>query len=584
MEWLVSLWMLWGCFLVRGAIDAVVTVRADESAERMSASSLSGSVENSTNTRRPPEPTTQVAPKVALPRSNTLPDLNINVRTLCVCNLLVGQCDINCCCDPDCKASDLSTFSTCDVHIVTGDYELCKQDAAMYSTNNSKVVTLINPSIFCIETNNYKKGSSFFTPEVPSTSNFDSLMKQFGGFSFNTEAPPTLSPTSTSSSTSSGYQYGMPIKIRSGYLKLPAPLATSTCTDNNPAAFLIDQTTHCSRRIHKSTNCTSLPALSINNYLNFKILPSPNADLNSGIPVLLTSIILRSLNGTLIRLKDFAVNNWVPNQDVSMCRNIVLEVKYIIVYNSKGKIVNVSAAFVLGAINSSKEPVQQRFQISFIQEKTVGVPISGNPGYVVGLPLVAGFGPNATIGIIQSKNRFGQLTVMKSSTTQECLQMVGLRTPVLFGYNLNSGCIMRITNITTCHQWSRIIKNVLIGQNFPQSVASFGNTPVQNVKDWVTIKQATSIIQRCACEVPESLLLEVKWTKYGSLINPQAKIVEVTQTIGETCILKSLKTATNLHISTSVKFIDVSASAQPGYKSKPVLDINLPYDFFFPFV
>ncbi|XP_059844132.1 tectonic-1 isoform X1 [Hypanus sabinus] len=584
MDGSVSLWMVWAWFLVQGPTDAVLEVRADKFAERISTSSPSGSTENPTHTTKP-KPTTQVAPKVALPRASNLPDLKINVRTLCVCNLLVGQCDVNCCCDPDCMSSDRSTFSTCDVHIVTGDNELCRQDAAMYSTNSSEVVTLINPNLFCIETNNYKKGSSFFAPEVPSTSNFNSLMKQFSGFSFSTDkASSTLSPTSVSSSTSSSYQYGMPIKVRGGYLKLPAPLATTTCTDNNPAAFLIDQTTHCSRRIQKSTNCTSLPAFSISNYLNVKILPSPDANLNSGIPVFLSSITLKSLNGTLIRLKDFAVNNWLPNQDVNICRNIVLEVKYIIVYNSKGTIVNALAALVLGTIDSNLVPVQQRFQIIFIQENTVGVPVSGNPGYIVGLPLVAGFGPNATVGIIQSKNRFGQLTVMKSSANQDCLQMVGFRTPVLFGYNLNSGCIMRITNVTTCHQWSNIIRNLLIGQNFPQSVASFGNTPVQNVKDWVTIQKATSIIQRCGCEVPESLMLEVKWTKYGSLINPQAKIVEVTQTIRETCILRSLKTATNLYISTSVKFTDVSTSAQPGYKSKPMLYINLPYDFFFPFV
>ncbi|XP_062890694.1 tectonic-1-like isoform X2 [Mobula hypostoma] len=501
MEGSVSLWMVWGWFLVQGPPGAVLEVRADKFAERTSTSSLfgpiSGSTENPTHPTNP-KPTTQVAPKAALPRTNTLPDLKVNVRTLCVCNLLVGRCDINCCCDPDCSSSDLSTFSTCDVHIVTGDNELCRQDAAMYSTNSSEVVTLINPSLFCIETNNYKKGSSFFAPEVPNTSNFNSLMKQFGGFSFSTDkAPPTLSPTSASSSTSSSYQYGMPIKVRGGYLKLPAPLVTATCTDNNPAAFLIDQTTHCSRRIQKSTNCTSLPAFSINNYLNVKILPSPNANLNSGIPVFLSSIILKSLNGTLIRLKDFAVNNWLPNQDVNMCRNIVLEVEYIIVYNSKGTIVNASAALVLGTIESSLVPVQQRFQIKFIQQKQIWA--------------------------ADSHEEFSQ---------------------------------------------SRL--------------STDGRVPDAGTF-WIQLKLWLHYA-RCGCEVPESLVLEVKWTKYGSLINPQAKIVAVTQTIRETCILRSLKTATNLYISTSVKFTDVSASAQPGYKSKPMLYINLPYDFFFPFV
>uniref|UniRef100_UPI00398E4645 tectonic-1-like n=1 Tax=Pristiophorus japonicus TaxID=55135 RepID=UPI00398E4645 len=524
-------------------------------------------------------------PGVTLPRAGTLPDLNINVRTLCVCNLLVQQCDVNCCCDPDCDASGRSTFARCDVQIVTGDRELCNQEAAMYFLKDNKSVSLINPSIFCIETNNYRAGSSFFAPEVPTTGNFDSLEKQFGGFSFSTdEVPPNTPPTSRPHSTPSGYQYGVPIKTADGFLRLPTPLATSACTDNNPAAFLVDQATHCSRRIDIVTDCIGLPALNIKNYLNVTIFPSPNADLNSSIRFFHSSIILRSLNRKLTRLNGFADDDWEPELGVDVCKNVVLEVNYIIVYNDDGKIVNASAAFTLGAIDSSMVPIQQRFQISFIQRNTTGVHFSGNPGYVVGLPLLAGFGPNASDGIIQSKNRLGQLTVIKSSANQDCLQMAGLRTPVLFGYHLKSGCTLRITNITTCHQWSRIITNVLIGQNFPQSVASFGNTPVQNVKDWITMEEVTSITQRCGCEIPVSLVLEVNWTKYGSLINPQAKIVAVKRTMGEACILMHLKTAKTLHISTSVTFTDVSAPAQPGYKAIPTIHSTIPYDFFFPFV
>ncbi|XP_067861946.1 tectonic-1 isoform X2 [Heptranchias perlo] len=549
----VSLLTVWGLLLFSVQIN-IVNVRADDNfTKSVGTSSLPDPTsdnitffpfENSTDSITAfstPTSTirigTGVTPVVTLPWAGRLPDLKINVCTLCVCNLLVEQCDINCCCDPDCEASDFSTFATCDVQIVTGDRKLCNQEATKYflNMNKSETVSLINPSIFCIQTNNYRAGSSFFAPEVPTMGNFDSLMNQFGGFSFSTDEPPPNPPPT--SSTPSGYQYGVPIKVVDGFLRLPAPLATSACTDNNPAGFLVDQATHCSRRIDIATDCIELPALNMQNYLNFTILPRPNANLNSSIPFLLISIILRSLNRTLMRLNDSVADVREPVLVGDVCRNVVLEVNYIIVYNDEGQIVNASAAFTLGAINISMVPIQQRFQISFTQETTTAVPFSGNPGYVVGLPLVAGFGPNASFGIIQSKNRLGQLTVIKSSTNQDCLQLAGLRTPVLFGYNLKSGCILQITNITTCHQWSRIITDVLIGQNFPQSVASFGNTPVQNVKDWVTIKQTTSVTQSCACEVPESLALEVKWTKYGSLINPQAKIVAVTQTIRETCIL-----------------------------------------------
>ncbi|XP_072351202.1 tectonic-1 isoform X1 [Scyliorhinus torazame] len=525
------------------------------------------------------------APDGALPQAGTLPNLQINVYTLCVCNLLVEQCDVNCCCDTDCTEYDLTTFTTCDVQIVTADRKLCNPEATKYFLNVNKSVSLINPSIFCIETNNYRAGLSFFAPEVPTTDNFDNLMKQFGGFSFSpAEAPPNTPSTSKSGTTPSGYQYGVPVKVVDGFLRLPAPLATSACADNNPAGFLVNQATRCSRKFDIVIDCGSFPALSMKNYLGSNIFPSPNPKLNKSIPFFLASITLRSLNGTQIRLNDPADNDWTPRLHVNVCRNVVLEVNYIIVYNDKGKIVNASAAFTLGTISNSMVPIQQHFQITFIQYNTTSLALSGNPGYVVGLPLVAGFGPNTSFGIIQSKNRLGQLTVIKSSANQDCLQMEGLRTPVLFGYNLKSGCLLRLNNKTACHHWIRIIMNLLLGQNFPQIVASFGNSPVQNMKDWVAIEQVTSAAQSCDCDLPQSLALEVKWTKYGSLINSQAKVVAATRTIRETCIMMPLKTAKTLHITTSVTFTDVSASAQPGYKVRPKINAKLPYGFFFPFV
>lgn len=34
-----------------------------------------------------------------------------------------------------------------------------------------------------------------------------------------------------------------------------------------------------------------------------------------------------------------------------------------------------------------------------------------------------------------------------------------------------------------------------------------------------------------SCQIPVALGIEVKWTKYGSLVNPQARIVNVTATV-----------------------------------------------------
>ncbi len=39
-----------------------------------------------------------------------------------------------------------------------------------------------------------------------------------------------------------------------------------------------------------------------------------------------------------------------------------------------------------------------------------------------------------------------------------------------------------------------------------------------------------------------------------------------------------------LAVTSSVSFVDVSASASPGFKVPPTIDAKLPFDFFFPFV
>uniref|UniRef100_A0A8C0H4N9 Tectonic-1-3 N-terminal domain-containing protein n=1 Tax=Chelonoidis abingdonii TaxID=106734 RepID=A0A8C0H4N9_CHEAB len=132
------------------------------------------------------------------------------VAALCVCDLLVAQCDVNCCCDPDCSAADFSLFTTCSVHIVTGDSQLCSQEAAIYSIDVAahpperifKLVDQNNPSIFCIHATNYKQALSFIPPEMPTSQNFDSLLKQFEGVTFSAESDVFLNTESDAQNSS----------------------------------------------------------------------------------------------------------------------------------------------------------------------------------------------------------------------------------------------------------------------------------------------------------------------------------------------------------------------------------------------
>ncbi|KAM7145068.1 tectonic-1 [Macrochelys suwanniensis] len=541
----------------------------------------------------PETPAPPAASPAAAPEARAGPGPVTDVATLCVCDLSVAQCDVNCCCDPDCSATDFSLFTTCSVHIVTGDSQLCNQEAALYSINVAvhpperifKLVDQNNPSIFCIHATNYKHALSFISPEMPTSQNFDSLLKQFEGVTFSAESDVLLNTESDAQNSSNAnetarYEYGVPLQTADAFLRLPAPLVSCQCSDANPAGFLVNQAVKCSRMINVG-NCNTIQALSMLFYTNSSILAVPKSSQMVNITV--QTITVQSLSGTRTQLNSSDVLLLPMYLNDQVCINVVLGASYSITYTDAGEVTDAAVSFVLGTINNTMVPIQQSFAITFTQLNTKPVPLSGNPGYGIGLPLRAGFRPPGS-GIIQSTNTYGQFTILQSSSNQDCLAVEGVRTPILFGYNMISGCKVRITASTECQLLANIILNVLKGQNFPEYVASFGNSQAQDVLDWVPITHIQSSEQGL-CQIPVSFEIEVKWTKYGSLVNPQAKIVNVSATVITTILAQTnFGSERTIQVASSVTFVDVSTPAEPGYKVQPTIDAKLPFDFFFPFI
>ncbi|KFP12690.1 Tectonic-1, partial [Egretta garzetta] len=527
------------------------------------------------------------------------------VAKLCVCDLLVAQCDVNCCCDPDCSAADFSLFTTCSVPIVTGDSRLCSQKAAIYSLDVKanpperifKLIDHDNPSVFCIHATNYKQALSFSSPEMPTSENFDQLLKQFGSASFSAEPDSWNTNTDAQNPSDANdtyrYEYGVPIQTVDAFLRLPSPVVSSWCSDANPAGFLVNQATKCIRSVSVE-KCGNTEEVSMLFYISSSILAVPRSSQMVNITV--RSIVVQSLNGmrTLLNGSDVLRLPMILDE---LCVNIVLGVSYHITYTDTGEITEAAASFVLGAINKEALSIQQSFEISFTQVNTTPVPLSGNPGYVVGLPIRAGFWPQGYPCPVEilfaalNTNKYSQLTILQSTSNQDCLAAQGARTPILFGYNMISGCKLRITAAMKCQPLTQTLLDLLKGQSFPEYVASFGNSQAHDVLDWVPITHVHPSKQRIcntfqsSCQIPVSLEIEVKWTKYGSLVNPQARIVNITATV-TTTTLKQLPSGRErtIPITSSVVFTDVSSPAEPGYKAWPTINAKLPFDFFFPFV
>eukprot|EP00069_Balaena_mysticetus_P011152 bmy_07014T0 len=228
-------------------------------------------------------------PRAPRPSSGPRPTPVTDVAALCVCDLSPALCDVNCCCDPDCSSVDFSVFSACSIPVVMGDSQFCSQKAATYSLNFTadppqrvfKLVDQINPSIFCIHITNYKPALSFINPEVPDESNFDKLMKTSDGFSSNAESDVSLT-TKPDAPNTAKYEYGVHLQTSHSFLRFPSPLTSSLCTDNNPAAFLVNQAVKCTRRINLE-QCKEIETLSLAYYSSPKILRVPGSG-TKGIP------------------------------------------------------------------------------------------------------------------------------------------------------------------------------------------------------------------------------------------------------------------------------------------------------------
>nr|XP_061792728.1 tectonic-1-like [Nerophis lumbriciformis] len=341
--------------------------------------------------------------------------------------------------------------------------------------------------------------------------------------------------------------------------------------------FLVDRTSLCSRRVDLKDDCSFLPALSIDTYTNIKLYAI--------IPVMTASVMLQSLEGTLSKVRVSEAANLRPhfiNQNV--CTNVVLKVSYLVKYNTTGQIVNAEVELLLGNFHLTPLSLQQEYGIKFIQDSIDNIPVrkSGNPGYAVGLPILSGqaIAEYPFSGMLLNSNPGDRLSLLQSSANHNCMNSPHQRSPVLFGVE------SILEDTTNCSLVSQIILDVLQGQTYPQYVAKFGNSALENSLEWLTIKHANNNKGTQICSIPLSLDLKIKWTKYGLLWNPQIQIVSIEQVIltNTTSLANFIRGSDAISIRSSVSFREISAAALPGYRAIPTINAKLPVDFFFPFV
>ncbi|KAM9197076.1 tectonic-3 isoform 2-T2 [Dugong dugon] len=457
------------------------------------------------------------------------------VLPICVCDLTPGACDINCCCDSDCYLLHPKTvFSFCLPGSVRSSSWVCVDNSLIFRSNSPFPTRVFMDSNgirqFCVHVNNSKL-NYFQKLQKVDTTNFQALAAEFGGnhfiSTFQTQSPPLF------------YRAGDPILTYFSewsvvsLLRQPAGVgAGGLCAESNPAGFLESKSTTCTRFFKNlASSCILDPALDAASYYNFTVLKVPRGmtDLHN------------------------------------------MKVMYEIETNGTFGIQRVSVSFE--QTNLFIEPdasLQQHFIIRFrsLEQNTAASllsPRSGNPGYIVGKPLLA-------------------LTGDVSHSSQGDGTCSAKRHKVQFGVNAISGCKLRLRK-ADCSYLQQEIYQILHGRPRPEHVAIFGNADPAQKGQWTRIlsRNCNVLAVNCTscCLIPVSLEIQVLWAYIGLQSNPQAH-VSGARFLYQCQSVQDSQLRTEVSLTTLVTFVDITQKPEPP-RGQPRMDWKLPFDFFFPF-
>ncbi|KAM7330186.1 hypothetical protein ACRRTK_011799 [Alexandromys fortis] len=255
---------------------------------------------------------------------------------------------------------------------------------------------------------------------------------------------------------------------------------------------------------------------------------------------------------------------------------MVLKVLYDIETNGTFGIQKVSVSF--RQTNLTVRPgvsLQQDFTIHFraLGQHMAALPAgprSGNPGYLIGKPLLALTGDLGH-----------SMTLLQSEGSGICSVK---RHEVQFGVNTVSGCKFR-PNEVNCSHLQEEIYQALHGRPRPEHVAIFGNADPAQKGGWTRILSrncsVTAANGSSCCLIPVSLEIQVLWAHIGLQSNPQAHVAGA-RFLYQCKSVQEHQRGIEVPLTTLVNFVDITQKPEPP-RDQPQTDWKLPFDFFFPF-
>lgn len=426
-------------------------------------------------------------------------DINdpVNLGT-CTCDLTQGQCDVNCCCDPDCSGlSGLAgSFSCLPEGPVNANAQYCYSKSWLHSVNPRVDLWVIADDLrglLCVSVDNSAvRGEVFQNEATLSSSQINAVIQE--------RQRSTSTGAAADEQALRGYRAGDVLKIHSALsaagevlavtgpstleaagnvevvssLRLPTADPLGTCAAPGQAVrFLNDvPSAGCWRNVDLATTCTKLGARSRLESFMLRSQYMPE-DMRCGSRCLLPEIVASCPAGSANGSASTQCTGNAPLEDPVFsggadscsCTGVLKDVHYNFTFGFDEtqqvvRITNMAVSFTLQDVVSQGCQVvslQQGGSVHFFQEQPDGSQPearSGNPGYQNGLPLLVSQCLDFdSSGTCSSYGARAEATVPGITMAGTCrhvntsctVEQDDARVPINFGENSMSGCTVSLT-------------------------------------------------------------------------------------------------------------------------------------------
>ncbi|XP_057686833.1 tectonic-2 [Corythoichthys intestinalis] len=373
----------------------------------------------------------------------------------CPCDLTAGICDIRCCCDKDCSSEELKLFKS---HCFLGPFGGQLPPVPDYHCSAQREDSPDWFPFLCV---------------ISPPENNPYLGHFYHGDTIAAKPHPSFQKPVLSAPVFNIYKQGNPIFTSDDQLFTIPQMVNGHCLNNAPVAFLENFSFQCVTVLSSCPN--DFPLQTLPSDLSIHV----NNGVGGDVTVVVTNEVVKDLNHFL--------TNAAFESDSDMehvCDNVTLALDYTFIWKGNN-ITNINLRHSVGKLTfKGSVELTTRYSAVFVTREPVGESNSGNPGYQLGRPVIA--------GIENTQHNFSvqRTSINLWKPVRNGLCLTAEKQPVMFAENSTSGCqlFVSLQNLTQCDLLRETVGSLQATLVTATYVAKSGNPNSEIEEDWVKIQ------------------------------------------------------------------------------------------------